>query len=291
MKLEWLILFPMLALNVAAGAQDHTQHGGHSGHVMPPVGASSPEGVVPAASAPSTPANHAADAYYDPAEMADARAILLHESGGMGNSMILIDRLEWRPGPGGDGFAWDGEGWIGGDIDRFAFKTEGEGTLGGKMEQAEVQVGWSHALDPWFNVRAGVRQDFRPEPQRTYAVLGIEGLAPYWFDVEGQIFLSDKGEVSARAEASYDQRITQRLIAQPQVELNFSAQDVPELATGSGINSIELGFRLRYEIVREFAPYVGVNWERKLGRSANYADARGDNPAALRFVTGVRFWF
>lgn len=246
---------------------------------------------MPAASAPSTPANHAADAYYDPAEMADARAILLHESGGMGNSMILIDRLEWRPGPGGDGFAWDGEGWIGGDIDRFAFKTEGEGTLGGKMEQAEVQVGWSHALDPWFNVRAGVRQDFRPEPQRTYAVLGIEGLAPYWFDVEGQIFLSDKGEVSARAEASYDQRITQRLIAQPQVELNFSAQDVPELATGSGINSIELGFRLRYEIVREFAPYVGVNWERKLGRSANYADARGDNPAALRFVTGVRFWF
>jgi copper resistance protein B len=241
--------------------------------------------------APDAPKDHAADAYYDPTMMEKARAQLRYESGGMPNNMLLIDRLEWRPGPGRANYEWEVEGWTGGDTDRLAFKSKGSGGFGGRPEKIELQAGWLHAIDPWFNIRAGVRQDLQPRPNRTQAVLAIEGLAPYWFEVEGEVFLSQKGEVTARAEASYDQRITQMLILQPQMELNVSAQDVPELEIGAGFTSIETGLRLRYEFVREFAPYVGVSWERKLGRTARYARDEGEDVGGVRFVAGVRFWF
>ncbi|MET0239946.1 MAG: copper resistance protein B [Sphingobium sp.] len=289
MKTAFLFAPPLLALSMAASAQDHSGHAGHARQSAPDT---APEATTPAATpAPLAPDDHAADAYYDPAAMARARSALRYEEGGMPTSILLVDRLEGRPGPGADGYAWEADGWIGGDIDRFAFKTEGEGAFGGKAEQAEVQALWSHAIDPWFNVQAGVRQDFSPQPRRTHAVLGIEGLAPYWFELEGQVFLSNKGEVTARMEASYDQRITQRLILQPAAELNISAQDVPGLEMGSGITSIEAGLRLRYEIQREFAPYLGVHWERKMGATADYAIADGERPDTVRLVTGIRFWF
>jgi copper resistance protein B len=294
MRRAVLIALPLLAWAGAARAQDHADHGGHAGHATPADARSSEapaDAATVAVPAPAAPKNHAADAYYDPAEMARARTTLRYESGGMPSSMLMIDRLEWRPGPGADGYAWEAEGWTGGDIDRFAFKSKGEGAFGGSAETIEVQAAWLHALDPWFNLRAGVRQDFQPRPRRTHAVLAVEGLAPYWFEVEGEVFLSHKGEVTARAEASYDQRVTQRLILQPAAELNLSAQDVPELDMGSGFTSVELGLRLRYEIVPELAPYVGLNWERKLGQTARYARDEGENPEALRFVAGVRFWF
>lgn len=223
--------------------------------------------------------------------MAAARKALRKEAGGMGASMLMLDRLEWRPAGGADGYEWELEGWTGGDIDRLAIKSRGEGTFGGPLESAEVQLGWNRALDPWFNLRMAVRQDLQPRPRRTHAVLAIEGLAPYWFEVEGEVFLSHKGEVTARAEASYDQRITQSLILQPAAELNISAQNMPELEQGAGLTSIELGLRLRYEIVREFAPYIGLNWERKLGQAADHARTGGEKPGSLRFVGGIRFWF
>lgn len=235
--------------------------------------------------------DHAADSYFDPAEMALARAALRYEAGGMPNSKLMIDRLEWLPGPGRHGFAWEVKGWAGGDIDRVAIKSKGEGSFGGKPEKIELQAGWFRALDPWFNLRAGVRQDLQPTPRRTHAVLAIEGLAPYWFEVEGELFLSNKGEVTARGEASYDQRITQSILLQPRIEVNLSTQNVPALHLGSGITSVETGLRLRYEIVREFAPYIGLNWERKLGQTARYVRAAGEKPGALRFVAGVRLWF
>ena len=177
------------------------------------------------------------------------------------------------------------------DINRFAFKTEGEGEVGGPLESAEVQALYSRAIDPWWNVVAGVRHDIRPEPQRSYATIGIEGLAPYWFEVEGQAFVSTKGDVHLRMEGSYDQRITQRLILQPAAEVNIAAQDVPELGIGSGISNIELGLRLRYEFAREFAPYVGFHWERKLGDTARYARADGEGASTASLVMGIRFWF
>jgi len=293
-RMSWIALPLLILAATGAKAQDHMEH---MGHAMPaedtgaPAVADAPAAAPSATPAPNAPADHAADAYYDPAAMARARETLRHESGGMPNSMLLIDRMEWRPGPGAHGYAWEIEGWTGGDIDRLAIKSKAEGSFDGSADEMEFQLGWLHAIDPWFNVRAGVRQDLQPRPHRTYAVLAVEGLAPYWFELEGEVFLSQKGEVMARTEASYDQRLTQRLILQPRAEVNLSAQDVPELRMGSGFTSVELGLRLRYEIAREFAPYVGINWDRKLGPTVRYARAEDENPDALRFVAGVRFWF
>ncbi|MGK2911592.1 MAG: copper resistance protein B [Sphingobium sp.] len=257
----------------------------HAGHGAS-SGVAGPQGV-----APSIPTDHAAEAFYDPATMARARSAMTKEHGGMRYSQLMVDRLEYRAQKGDDGYHWEGEGWIGGDINRLAVKSEGEGERVGRLESAEVQALYSRAIDPWWNIVAGVRQDFRPRPQRTYATIGIEGLAPYWFEVETQAFLSDKGDAHLRLEGSYDQRITQRLILQPAAEVNIAAQDVPELGIGSGFSDIELGLRLRYEIAREFAPYVGVNWERKLGDSARKARLAGESASARSVVMGVRFWF
>ena len=136
-----------------------------------------------------------------------------------------------------------------------------------------------------------MRHDIRPQPQRSYAAIGIEGLAPYWFEVEAQAFLSDRGDAHLRIEGSYDQRITQRLILQPAAELNVAAQDVPELGIGAGLSDVELGLRLRYELAREFAPYVGINWERRVGDSARFARAAGEGASTTSLVMGLRFWF
>ena len=271
--------------------EDHSAHqapaaDAHAGHDGP-----ASDGDIPAGTAPSVPADHAADAFYNSAEMARARAAMLKESGGMAFSQLMLDRLEYRMGKGADGYHWEGEGWIGGDINRFAFKTEGEGAFGGPLERAEVQALYSRAIDPWFNLEAGVRHDIRPDPRRTYAVVGIEGLAPYWFEVSAQAFLSNRGDAHLRLEGSYDQRISQRLILQPAAEINVAAQDVPELGIGSGVSDVELGLRLRYEFAREFAPYLGVNWERKLGDTARFARADGERASATSLVMGVRFWF
>ncbi|EXS71492.1 copper resistance protein B [Sphingobium sp. Ant17] len=297
-----LIVAALFASATPALAQmDHSQMD-HSAHQMPPApeasadphaGHSMPaaDDMIPKGVAPPVPTDHAAEAFYDPAVMARARAAMIQESGGMTFSQLMVDRLEYRANKGANGYAWEGEGWIGGDINRFAFKTEGEGEVGGPLESAEVQALYSRAIDPWWNMVAGVRHDIRPQPQRSYATVGIEGLAPYWFEVEGQAFVSTKGDVHLRMEGSYDQRITQRLILQPAAEVNIAAQDVPELGIGSGISNIELGLRLRYEFAREFAPYVGVHWERKLGDTARYARAEGEGASTASLVMGIRFWF
>jgi len=280
-----------------ADAQNHSGHqrsaqespaadNPHASHAQPETGDGIPQGVAPVA-----PTDHAADAFYGRAEMARARAAMRKESGGMTFSQLMVDRLEYRAGKGADGFHWEGEGWIGGDINRLALKSEGEGEIGGPLESAEVQALYSRAIDPWFNLEAGVRHDIRPHPDRTYAVIGIEGLAPYWFEVSAQAFLSTKGDAHLRLEASYDLRLTQRLLLQPAAEVNIAAQDVPALGIGSGVSDTELGLRLRYEFAREFAPYVGVNWERKLGDTAGFARAAGESVSATSFVTGFRFWF
>ncbi|MCP1471791.1 copper resistance protein B [Sphingobium sp. OAS761] len=277
------------------GAMDHGVHtmplptsaaGAHAGHAMPGA-----PPTIRAGTPPPIPTDHAADALYDPARMARARAALRRENGGMAFSQLMIDRAEYRAGKGADGYHWEGEGWIGGDIDRLAVKSEGEGQVDGSLERAEVQLLYSRAINPWWNLLAGVRHDIRPQPQRSYATIGIEGLAPYFFELEAQAFLSDKGEAHLRLEGSYDQRITQRLILQPAAEVNIAAQTVPELGIGAGLSTVELGLRLRYEIVREFAPYVGVNWERKVGGTARMARADGDGVSATSLVMGARFWF
>ena len=264
---------------------------GHCTPATTPASPTSPPPIAPPPPGALTGPEHAADTIWDPALMAEKRAQkLVSEHGGFTGSNLLIDRLEARVQDGADGYAWDVQGWYGGDYDKFWLKTEGEGAFGEAVEAAEVQALYSRALDPWFNLQAGVRYDVRPRPDRAHLVLGIEGLAPYWFEVDGAFFLSDKGELSARLEGEYDQRITNRLILQPSVELEISAEDVPELGIGAGLSSVEAGLRLRYEIVPEIAPYVGAEYHRRLGDSADFARAAGEEVGGWALLLGLRFW-
>ena len=279
-----LLLLALLAAPASAQEMDHAQH------AMPPA---TPEDVgaeVRAAPAPLPPADHAADRFYPPARMAQARAALTGESR-FRTVTGRIEQLEYRAVDGKGGYAWEGEVWYGGDIDKIVVASEGEGKRGRAPETAELRALWRHAVDPWWNLEAGLRHDLRPDPERTYALIGIQGLAPYWFDVEGQVLVSNKGDVHLRAEAGYDQRITQRLILKPALEIDAAFQDVPELGVAAGLESIALGARLRYEIAREFAPYVGVHWERKLGGTADIARAAGDGASSVSAVFGLRAWF
>jgi copper resistance protein B len=246
---------------------------------------------IPNAPPPPPPTDYAADRYFDPAEMAAARAVLRLEHGGGKQSKVMVSLAEYQARTRGEGgYRWEGQAWFGGDINRFVLKTEGEGSRRDGLEASEAQALYSHAIGPYFDLQAGVRQDFNPHV-RTYATVGVEGLAPYWFDVEGALFLSTQGELLARAEATYDLRLTQRWILQPRAELNFAAQDTRETRTGSGLSNAEFGLRLRYEITREFAPYVGISYDRKFGATASYARASGEAADATSLVVGVRAWF
>jgi len=245
----------------------------------------------PPPSARAAPA-HAADLLFDPAAMAAARRQLLVENGDVRTTAVLVDRLEARFGDGEDGYGWEAQGWTGGDINRFWWKTEGEGDFGGKLHDAEIQALYSRAVAPFWDVQAGVRQDVRPDgPDTTHLTVGVQGVAPYWFEMGAAAFLSTDGDLTARVEAEYDQRLTQRWILQPALELNLSAQDVPELEIGSGLTSVTAGLRLRYEIRREFAPYVGVEWSRSFGDTADDIEARGGEAEDTRLVVGLKAWF
>jgi copper resistance protein B len=233
---------------------------------------------------------HAADQFVGAEIMAASRADVVRKVSGMDLFWFQGDRLEYRVREGDDGYLWDVQGFYGGDIDKFWFKSEGEGSFGDELESAELQALWSHAIDPFFDLQAGVRQDLAG-PSRTHAVVGIQGLAPYLFEIDAAAFLSNEGELTARIEAELDQRITQRLILQPRAEIALSAQDIPELGIGSGIDRIELGLRLRYEFAREFDPYIGVEQEWLIGGSADYARASGEDPSVTNYAIGVRFWF
>jgi len=251
-------------------------------------GTALPAGNAPA---PKPPMDHYADRQFPVADMARARAEMMREQGGQTVYQAMFNLAEYQAREGRDGYRWDGEAFVGGDIHRLWLKSEGEGALGDRLESGEVQALYSRAVGPYFNLQAGVRQDFEQGPDRTYATVGFEGLAPYMFEVEGALFLSSKGDLLGRLEGYYDQRITQRLVLQPRVELNLAAQEVPENRLGAGLTDAELGLRLRYEITRQFAPYVGVSYEAKTGRTADFARARGENPTGTSFVLGVRACF
>lgn len=241
--------------------------------------------------APPAPTDHAADRLFDPAAMAKARAQLHEEHGGSLASKFMLNLGEYQIRNGKDGYRWDAEGWFGGDIHRAVLKTEGEGTSGSRLENAEVQILYSRAVAPYLDLQAGVRQDFDPTPRRTYGTLGFEWLAPYWFQVDGAAFLSTHGELLGRLGGSYDLLLTQRWVLQPRIELNFSARNIPERDIGNGLSNAEMGLRLRYEIRRDFAPYVGITFEQKVGRTADYARLRGEDTSQFGVVMGIRSWF
>ena len=275
-------------MGVAKTAAQATAVDPHAGHNMAALATAD---IIGTARAPAPPTDHAADTIWGTAAIAPSRAALRREHGGFTGSMILFNLAEFQARKGSDGYRWEGEGWFGGDVDRFVVKTEGDGDVRGALGEAEVQALYSRAFDPWWNLQAGVRYDIRPDPQRAYATLGIEGLAPYWFKASGALFVSNKGELRARIEGFYDQRITQRLILQPRAEIEASAQAIPEIGVGAGLSSIEVGLRLRYEIAREFAPYIGVEWAGTTGETARFARVADERTSGVSYVAGIRFWF
>jgi copper resistance protein B len=262
----------------------------HGMKMSPVASARHADSKIPTTPPPPPPRYSAADLYFDPIAMAAAREELRHENGGSIAWRAFANLLEYQPGSGG-GYRWDGEAWIGGDINRFVLKSQGEGSRLDGLENAEIQALYSRAIGVYTDLQFGVRYDFAPTPSRTYATMGFESLAPYWFEVTGALFLSNKGELMARIEGTHDLYLTQRFVLQPRVELNFAAQDSPDIKVGSGLSTAEIGLRLRYEIRREFAPYIGVSYSQKAGATADYAKAEGKDPGQVRFVTGLRVWF
>lgn len=274
---------PGMAMPAGAAPMDHSAMPGMD---MGPT--AQPD--IPKSPPPPPPADRAADRFFPRAEMDQAVAQLRREHGAAITSKVMTNLAEFQARKGADGYRWDGQAWFGGDINRFVLKSEGEGTRGEGVEAAELQALYSRAVGVYTDVQIGVRQDFEPH-NRTYATVGFESLFPYWFDIEGAAFLSNKGELLGRIEGTYDLRLTNRLILQPRAEFNLAAQDTLETRTGSGLSNAELGLRLRYEIRREFAPYIGVSWDRKFGKTADYARAFGEDVKATSFVVGVRAFF
>ena len=265
---------------------------GHDMTAMPGMAAAAgtdlPAGTAPP---PRVPTDHAADAVYGPAAMGMGRHHLEAFHGGQKLFQALVNIAEVQVRNGRDSFEWDAEAWYGGDIRRLWLKSEGDGEFGRTLEKAEVRALYSHAIGPYFNLQGGLRYDFKPDPSRVYATIGVEGLVPSFFDVEAALFLSDRGELMARLEGYYDQRITQRLILQPRAELNFAAQNSPDIQVGTGLSDAEIGLRLRYDIRREFAPYVGVQYRRAFGRTRDYLKAAGKDTGGWSLLAGIRAWF
>jgi len=272
----------------AAPEEPADPHAGHDTSGHGDSGTSQAAGNEPP---PAPPADNAADRVFSMDEMDSARDQLRREHGGSRVAMLLLNVAEYQVRSQRDGYRWDGEGWFGGDVNRVVGKSEGEGTVDDSVDDAEVQLLYSRAVSPYFDLQGGVRYDFEPNPSRTYGTIGFEGLAPYWFEVEGALFLSERADLLARLEGYYDQPITQRLIIQPRAEFNFAAQDVSENGIGSGLSDVELGLRIRYEIRREVVPYLGVSWLRKVGDTADFARREGERVSSTSFVLGIRTWF
>ena len=214
-------------------------------------------------------------------------------------SYFLIDQLEHTTArySGGkqsdDALRFNTTGWIGGDYNRLWIYTEGTKPYNGKLEDVDVQLLYGRLVAPFWDLQAGVRYTKpRPgAPSRNHAVFGVQGLAPYQYEVQVAAFVSERGDISARAELEYEQLLTQRWILQPRFATNIAVQEVKDQGIGRGLNDIELGLRLRYEITREFAPYMGVSWQKRFGGAAEFARARGEDVSRWRLVAGVRVWF
>jgi copper resistance protein B len=205
------------------------------------------------------------------------------------HTFVLFDQLEWQSGRAADGVSWDARGWIGTDRDRVWLRTEGT-SGGGRLETGDVHLLYGRAISPWWDVVAGVRQDVRPGPAQTWAAVGIQGLAPYRIEIEATGYVGAGGRTQLRLEAEYELLITNRLVLQPLVEVELFGKDDPARGIGAGLSSIDTGLRLRYEIRRELAPYVGVTWHHTYFGTADAADAAGAPSEGARAVVGLRFW-
>lgn len=211
-------------------------------------------------------------------------------------SYFLVDLLEYQESRDPGAIRWDMFGWYGGDVERLWIKTEGtQSTSRSVGSEQEAQLLYGQLITPFFDAQAGVRYAHRsgpgPNRSRVYAVIGLQGLAPYRYELEPALFVSQKGQISARVTATYDLLLTQRLILQPRLEFSAAVQKDREFEIGSGLVDTEIGARLRYEVRREFAPYIGVSWKQSYGSTRRLVEAEGNAASVVSAVAGVRMWF
>lgn len=263
-------------------AEDHSHHQmppapaeDHSAHQAPPAAVTLPPFIPPL-----TDADRAA-------AFPDVHDTMAHDDNAL-NYFVLFDQLEWQSGT-DDAVSWDTKGWIGRDRDRLWFRTEGE-REGSRLAHAEAQLFYGRAIARWWDALAGVRQDARPGAAQTWVGVGLQGLAPYWFEVEATAYVSTAGRTHLRLKSEYELLVTNRLILQPLVEANLYGRADPSRALGAGLSAVEGGLRLRYEFRREFAPYVGVTWQRRLFGAADQARANGERVGHARLALGLRLW-
>ena len=303
--------FPLAALACALAAALPAQaqdHGAHAQHAMPKPAATTQQ-QPPAEQETHDAHDHAAmqqhaatsgngEATYSPPPLTDAdRAAAFPDLSGhdMAEHMdddpfvwkVMADRLEWQQG---DVLAWEGSAYAGHDRGRLWLRSHGEREQGHDAH-ASVEVLWGKPVDAWWDVVAGVRQDIGAGPDRTWLALGVQGLAPYKFEISATAYLGDGGRSAASLEAEYEVLLTNKLILQPVVEATLYGRDDPALGIGSGLSEVEAGLRLRYEFHREIAPYVGYEWSRQFGKTADFARDAGEPVQDRHLVAGVRFWF
>ena len=206
---------------------------------------------------------------------------------------VIGDRLEQRFQQGDNALLYDMQGWIGNDYNKLWLKAEGEyNTSADEHEETSFEALYSRNAVSFWDIQAGIRHDFLSgADDRDFAAFGVQGLAPYWFEVEATSYISDEGDVSGILEAEYDLLLSQRLILQPRFETEVAVQDVEDYNIGSGITGFETGLRLRYEFSRKFAPYIGVSWEQNLGETKDMLEADGEQTNNTALVTGLKFWF
>ncbi len=203
---------------------------------------------------------------------------------------LMLDKFELGRVDGDTTMAWESGLWIGQDLNKFWLKSSGE-QVAGKIEGTETQFLYSRALDPFWDIQAGIRHDTTADAKRNYLTLGIQGLAPYYFETDASLSFSKKGQVKLNAAFEYEMMLTQKLVLSPEVELNAYAKDDKPMGVASGLADVEAGIRLRYEIKREFAPYIGVNWAKKLGSTADLAKDAGEDTSESSVVLGIRAWY
>jgi len=207
---------------------------------------------------------------------------------------IMFDQLEYQVNDSQNIFNWDVSGWLGGDYQKFVFKTEGDVSFDDGNGEAELQLLYSKMISPYFDMQMGLRYDQLYGDKgnsRGFAVIGIEGLAPYFVEIDTALFISHQGDISVRFKAEKELLLSQRLVLQPKIETNLAIQKVEEFGIGSGCNNLDLGLRLRYEFSRNFAPYIGISWHKLFGDTAKLAEEEGESSDDLKFVTGVRLMF
>lgn len=271
-------------------AQDHTEHHAHHATHAEQSDAAPTDTVAHDQTHDHTKPWSQADAHFPAEAMAAARHHVMQHHGATNTWFLMVDHLETSLNGDHDNLHWDAAYRWGGDIHKLWLKTEGElDWHDGTVEDTELQVLYGRAVASFWDVQWGIRHDhhFDGRAGLTHAVVGINGLAPYWFEVDAAAFVSEDGDITARVEAEYELFLSQRLILQPSLSLGMAAQSIPERGVGAGLSQAEAGLRLRYEFKREFAPYIGVTWSRHFGETRRFQGKQQDT----HWVAGLRLWF